>query len=113
MVQRGRMSVFPIEHYSKWSDPWYNTTVPIEEADRQIMPCSSPSRTTQLCWARGWPQMGSPSGAMRAQRAGFRCERYGDLWKLLSDRLGGHYMGVGCSQTIADGLVRTNTVLSF
>jgi hypothetical protein len=40
------------------------------------------------------------------ERAGFRVERYGDLWKCLSHRLGGHYMDVGCSAKIAAGLVR-------
>ena len=39
------------------------------------------------------------------ERAGFRVERFGDLWKLLSDRLGGHYMDVGASAKIAAGLV--------
>lgn len=39
------------------------------------------------------------------ERAGFRVERFGDLWKLLSQRLGGHYIDVGTSQKVADGLV--------
>lgn len=39
------------------------------------------------------------------ERAGFRVDRFGDLWKLLSERLGGHYMDVGCSAKIAAGLV--------
>jgi hypothetical protein len=42
------------------------------------------------------------------ERAGFRVERFGDLWKVLSERLGGHYMDVGCSAKIAAGLVRRN-----
>jgi hypothetical protein len=42
------------------------------------------------------------------ERVGFRVERFGDLWKLLSERLGGHYMDVGCSAKIAAGLVRRN-----
>jgi hypothetical protein len=40
------------------------------------------------------------------ERAGFRVERFGDLWKLLSETRGGHYMDVGCSAKIAAGLVR-------
>jgi hypothetical protein len=42
------------------------------------------------------------------ERAGFRVERFGDIWKVLSERLGGHYMDVGCSAKIAAGLVRRN-----
>ena len=39
------------------------------------------------------------------ERVGFRVERYGDLWKLLSERLGGHYMDVGTSAKVSAGLV--------
>lgn len=42
------------------------------------------------------------------ERAGFRVDRFGDIWKVLSERLGGHYMDVGCSAKIAAGLVRRN-----
>jgi len=40
------------------------------------------------------------------ERAGFRVERFGDLWKLVSETRGRHYMNVGCSAKIAAGLVR-------
>ena len=105
MVQRGRTSVFPIEHYKKWSDPLYNPTVPIEEADRQIM--AMPIAITRHASNLG-TRMAVSAEAERfdaLERAGFRVERYGDLWKLLSDRLGGHYMDVGCSKKISEGLV--------
>jgi len=42
------------------------------------------------------------------ERAGFRVERYGDLWKAMSERLGGHYIDVGASAKIAAGQVRHN-----
>lgn len=39
------------------------------------------------------------------ERAGFRVERYGDIFEFLCVRLGGHYLDVGCSAKIAAGLV--------
>ncbi|KAJ9614972.1 hypothetical protein H2200_001046 [Cladophialophora chaetospira] len=106
MIQRGRTSVFPIHHYQKWSDPLYNPTVPIEEADRQIM--AMPIAITRHASNLGTKKAanGEPERFDALERAGFRVERYGDLWQLLSDRLGGHYMDVGCSKKISDGLIK-------
>lgn len=39
------------------------------------------------------------------ERAGFKVERYGDLFQCLYERFGGHYMDVGASAKIAQGLV--------
>jgi hypothetical protein len=105
MVQRGRTSVFPIEYYKKWSDPIYNRTNPIEEADRQIM--AIPIAITRQASIRGHNALAAtePERFDALERAGFRVERYGDLWKLLSERLGGHYMDVGASAKVSAGLV--------
>jgi Pyridine nucleotide-disulphide oxidoreductase len=105
MIQRGRTSVFPIEHYRKWSDPLYNPDYSIEEADRQVM--AMPITVTRAASLHGTKTLAAlePERFDSLERAGFRVERYGDLWKLLSDRLGGHYMDVGTSRKISDGLV--------
>ena len=39
------------------------------------------------------------------ERVGFKVERYGDIAKVLYVTMGGHYMDVGCSAKIAEGLV--------
>jgi hypothetical protein len=44
------------------------------------------------------------------ERAGFRVERYGDQWKAMSERFGGHYIDVGASAKIAAGPVRPYTL---
>lgn len=105
MIQRGRTSVFPIEHYSAWSDPIYNATSSIEDADRQIM--ALPLVVTRLAALHGGKPLvdADPDRFDSLEKAGFRVERYGDLWKLLTDRLGGHYMDVGASAKISAGLV--------
>jgi hypothetical protein len=105
MIQRGRTCVIPIEYYSKWSDPLYNPDYSIEEADRQVM--AMPITITRAASLHGSRALASlePERFDSLERAGFRVERYGDLWKLLSDRLGGHYMDVGASKKISAGLV--------
>lgn len=105
MIQRGRTSVFPIEHYKAWSDPIYNETSYIEDADRQIM--ALPIVVTRLAALHGGKPLvdAEPERFDSLERAGFRVERYGDLWKLLTDRLGGHYMDVGASAKVSAGLV--------
>lgn len=39
------------------------------------------------------------------ERAGFKTERYGNIQEHILVRLGGHYIDVGASKMIADGLV--------
>ncbi|RHZ57981.1 uncharacterized protein CDV56_100241 [Aspergillus thermomutatus] len=43
------------------------------------------------------------------ERVGFRTERYGDLISLLSERFGGHYMDIGASAKIAQGLIKVKS----
>jgi hypothetical protein len=44
-------------------------------------------------------------------RAGFKTDPYGDLILHLYERFGGHYMDVGASAKIADGLVSSPCTL--
>lgn len=41
------------------------------------------------------------------ERAGFKTQRYGDIAHVINECLGGHYMDVGTSAKIANGLVST------
>ena len=38
------------------------------------------------------------------EKSGFKAGLHGDLWTILCGRQGGHYVDVGTSQKIADGL---------
>jgi len=86
----------------------YNTIVPIEEADRQVM--AIPIAVTRHASLQGNNRQAAeePERFDSLERNGFRVERFGDLWKLLSERLGGHYMDVGASAKISAGLVCTS-----
>ncbi|KAG8664269.1 hypothetical protein FPOAC2_14199 [Fusarium poae] len=105
MVQRGRTPVIPRKYHTKWSNTLYNPTIPIEESDRQVM--ATPLAVTRLISLFG-QQAQAAQEAERfdsLERRGFRCERNADFWKLLTSRFGGHYIDVGASQKIADGLI--------
>lgn len=92
MVQRGRTMIIPVPTYRKWADTVYNPTVPIEEADRQVMAIPvAITRQVSLMGARALAAK-EPERYDSLERRGFRCERNADLWKLLMERLGGHYM---------------------
>ena len=47
------------------------------------------------------------------ERAGFRVERYGDMYRDLYERFGGNYMDTGTSAKIARGLVCASTTFSY
>jgi len=46
------------------------------------------------------------------EKAGFRIERDVDIWPLLCGKQGGHYVDVGTSKKIADGLVSLHRYIS-
>lgn len=43
--------------------------------------------------------------------AGFKVERFGDMYYHLNERLGGHYVDVGASAKIAQGLVSSKALV--
>lgn len=106
MVQRTRTYVLPCEYFKTISDRSYNTDVPTVDADREGY--SMPYAITRLLSLKALHAMArnEPERFDALESAGFRCERYGDIMWHILERLGGHYMDVGCSQKIAKGLVR-------
>lgn len=52
-----------------------------------------------------------PGQYSELEKAGFLLERDDDLTRCLCERLGGHYMDIGASKKIADGLVCFTTFL--
>lgn len=80
--------------------------MPTELADRLAM--SSPTNVTRLMALNGLTNMAreEPERFDALERAGFKTERFGDLYQHLYERFGGHYMDVGASAKVAQGLVR-------
>lgn len=105
MVQRTRTYVLPCEYFKVISDRTYNADVPTVDADREGY--SMPYAVTRLLSHKALHAMArnQPERFDALERAGFRCERYGDIMWHILEKLGGHYMDVGCSEKIANGLV--------
>ncbi|KEF55398.1 uncharacterized protein A1O9_08148 [Exophiala aquamarina CBS 119918] len=106
MVQRTRTYVLPCEYFKAISDRSYNADVPTVDADREGY--SMPYAVTRLLSHKALHAMArnQPERFDALERAGFRCERYGDIMWHILEKLGGHYMDVGCSEKIANGLIK-------
>ncbi|KKA21554.1 Flavin-containing monooxygenase [Rasamsonia emersonii CBS 393.64] len=106
MVQRGRTYVVPQEAYKKGADALYNAKIPSDVADR--IAYSSPlvvSRQIGLLHSR-YLAAAEPERFDALERVGFRVDRYGEVVYQLHEKFGGHYMDVGTSRKIADGLIK-------
>ncbi|KIW99796.1 uncharacterized protein Z518_10724 [Rhinocladiella mackenziei CBS 650.93] len=112
MVQRTRTYVLPCEYFKTISDRSYNATVPTVDADRDQY--SMPYVVTRLMSRKALHAMASrePERFNALERAGFKVERYGDIMWHICEKMGGHYMDVGCSDKIAKGLVPGRPLLS-
>ena len=105
MVQRNRTFVIPISYYRFFTDPTYNADISTELSDRVHK--SLPVVVTRHLAKGGVRMLASkePERFDALERAGFKVERYGDLYSCLYERRGGHYLDVGASKKISDGLV--------
>lgn len=108
MVQRTRTYVLPCEYFKVISDRSYNADVPTVDADREQY--SMPYVIGRLMSRKALHAAAStePERFDALEKAGFRVERYGDIMYHILEKLGGHYMDVGCSDKIAKGLVSMN-----
>ena len=83
----------------------YNENSSLEDTDREVM--ATPLAITRFTtmWGMKMLAAGQPERFEALEKVGFKLDRELDLWKCLSKRNGGHYMDVGASKKIADGLV--------
>ena len=83
----------------------YNAQVPTDTADRISL--SNPTSISRLLSMASLNSMArqEPERFDALERAGFKVERYGDLYQCLYERFGGHYMDVGTSAKITNGQV--------
>ncbi|KAA8646787.1 hypothetical protein EYZ11_011409 [Aspergillus tanneri] len=106
MVQRSRTYVLPAEYFKAISDRTYDGKVEIEDADREQY--SQPLGISRLLSMKSLHAMASkePERFDALERVGFKVERYGDIVYQLTEKMGGHYIDVGCSEKIAKGLIQ-------
>ena len=106
MVQRSRTYVLPTEYFTKITHQTYNLHIPVEIADKAGY--SLPYGVVRLLSMKTMHAMAKeePERFSALERAGFRVERYGDIIWHICEKMGGHYMDVGCSDMIARGLIK-------
>ncbi|KAE9992645.1 hypothetical protein Vi05172_g11959 [Venturia inaequalis] len=109
MVQRNPTPVFPVEYYRKIYDSTYNDDIPVNVSDMMMM--STPTAVSRLMAIRGLSQMASqePERFDSLERAGFKLDRSMDMYECLYQRFGGHYLDVGVSKKISQGLIKVKS----
>lgn len=106
MVQRGATFIFPAEWLWFAEDRSYNTNVPTAEADR--MEFTYPNKIMRQFTNRAVFNL-IRNNAERfdaLEKAGFKVDRFGDIYNNLFVRFGGHYVDIGTSKRIADGEIK-------
>lgn len=84
----------------------WNANTPTEVADQMML--TSPlamARLMNMLVLNGMAKT-EPARFDALEKAGFKVIRYGDIVYQIFERFGGHYMDVGASAKIAEGLVR-------
>ncbi|RLL95867.1 hypothetical protein CFD26_105769 [Aspergillus turcosus] len=109
MIQRSRTYVLPQEYLTKVWKQILNDHTPLETSDRTLL--AGPLAVSRLITmaALNTQAEAEPERFAALERASFRTERYGDLVTLLSERFGGHYMDIGASAKIAQGLIKVKS----
>lgn len=106
MVQRGRTPVIPVQCWSGIYDPIYKDDVPVSQADSMMIPLPTVLQRAMNMRAVKKYSDEHPELFDGLEKAGFKVERYMDLYHCLYERFGGHYVDVGVSQKIADGEIK-------
>ncbi|KPM39840.1 hypothetical protein AK830_g6729 [Neonectria ditissima] len=109
MVQRSKTYVVPVEHYRETHDRVYKESIPTTMSDRLFF--SSPAVLGRLMGSRSLhaKARNEPERFDALEKAGFLLDREGDLSYYLLERFGGHYMDVGTSAKIANGLIKVKS----
>lgn len=109
MVQRGRTPVIPVQCWSAIYDPIYRPDVPVSVSDSMMIPLPTVlQRAMNMRAVRKYSDE-HPELFDGLERAGFKVERYMDLYHCLYERFGGHYVDVGMSQRIIDGELKVKS----
>ncbi|CRG84500.1 4-hydroxyacetophenone monooxygenase [Talaromyces islandicus] len=106
MIQRGKTLVIPIQEYKKISELLYNADTPTTISDiRSFLRPFAVSRKLGLEATRAG-YIKNPDKYAGLLKAGFLLDREEEITRHLNDRFGGHYLDVGASKMIADGLIK-------
>ncbi|KAK5136113.1 hypothetical protein LTR08_004164 [Meristemomyces frigidus] len=109
MIQRGATFILPMEWLHHAQNMHYNASMHPAEADRESF--TYPNKILRDMINRGtWSLVGqSPDRFDALEKAGFKIERYGDIYHNMYVRFGGHYVDIGASARIANGEIKIKT----
>jgi hypothetical protein len=107
MIQRSSTPVMRVSYYQHVFDGIYNDEIPTGQSDR-IMLTATPAPITRLLTLQLMTHLaGQDSEYFDAlDRAGFKNERVCDLSHILFEKLGSHYLDIGASAKVAQGLIK-------
>lgn len=109
MVQRNPTFVFPAEWLHAAEDVHYNSEMMSAEGDRESF--TYPNKIMREIINRN-VHAGIKASAERfdaLENAGFKIDRFGDIYNNLYVRFGGHYVDIGASARIARGEIKMKT----
>lgn len=106
MVQRGKTFVMPAEWLHAAEDVNYNLKGSTAAADREVF--TYPNKIMrELTNSAVYTAVDANAKRFDAlERAGFKVDRYGDIYSYLYIRFGGHYVDIGASQRIVNGEIK-------
>jgi len=106
MIQRGATFIFPTEWLHAAEDVHYRRDTDIAEADRESF--TYPNKVMRDIVNRAtWNGIKNNAERFDAlERAGFKVERYGDIYNNLYVRFGGHYVDIGACARIVKGEIK-------
>ncbi|KAH8798538.1 putative flavin-containing monooxygenase [Xylogone sp. PMI_703] len=109
MIQRQPTFVFPVEWYKIAQDLVYNAKVPTSLSDKlSFIAPHGVSRLIAMVNMHAKARA-DPERFEALQRVGFQVNVFGDPYWHLLERLGGHYMDVGASAKIAEGIIKVKS----
>jgi len=109
MVQRGATFIFPVEWLHAAEDLHYHADADASEADELTF--TYPNKIMrEMINRQVWAGIAaSPDRFDALEKAGFKVDRFGDIYNNLYVRFGGHYVDIGCSARIAKGEIKVKT----
>ena len=109
IVQRNPTFIFPAEWLHAAEDVHYHADMHTGDADREAF--TYPNKVMREIINRNvWAGIkASPERFDALEKAGFKVDRFGDIYNNLYVRFGGHYVDIGCSARIAKGEIKVNT----
>jgi cation diffusion facilitator CzcD-associated flavoprotein CzcO len=106
MLQRGHTFVFPAPWLHHAEDLEYNAHTPVSEADRTSFTYPNKVMREMVNRIVHFLIKKDPEQFDALEKAGFKLDRYGDIYSHLYIHFGGHYVDIGASKRISEGEIK-------